>query len=80
MVFVIFDLTEHVEEEDTHILMQVLVVEEELGEESQVLAVDWVLVAINLKHSYGIFLIPINLISRRMKKGAAFTMSFEFNF
>lgn len=60
--------------------MQVLVVQEQLRKEGQVLAVNWILVPINLKHGHCIFLIPVNLIPRRMKKGTAFAMSFEFNF
>lgn len=80
MVFIIFDFTEHVEEEDAHILMQVLVVQEQLRQEGQVLAINRILIAINLKHSHCIFLIPVNLISRWMKKGTTFAMSFEFNF
>jgi hypothetical protein len=60
--------------------MEVFVVQEELRQEGQVLTVNWILIPINLKHGYCIFLIPVNLISRWMKKGTAFAMSFEFNF
>ncbi len=61
-VFVV--LGENVEEERLDVVVQRLVVEEELGEQTQVLTVDLVRVAVHLEH--GQVLAPVNLIRRRV--------------
>jgi len=72
MVLVIHYFTEDVEQKNTHIFMQILMVEEELGKECQVLAVNWVFVAINFKHGQLFLLVPIYLVAGRVRQGADF--------
>ena len=50
VIFVINDLTKNVEEENTHILVKVLMVKEKLGEEGQVFTIYWVFVTIYFKN------------------------------
>lgn len=76
MVFVIFDLTEDIEKEDAHILMKILMVKEEFGEEGEVFTVDWVLIPINLEHSHCVFFISVDFISRRMEQWTTLTVTF----
>ena len=49
----LISLTKYVEEKGVHIIVQRLVVQEQLGKEAQILAVDLVLAAIHLKDRYG---------------------------
>jgi hypothetical protein len=76
VILVVLDFAEHVEKEDAHVLVQVLVVQEQLRQEGQVLAVDWVLIPVDLEHGNRVLLVPVNLVSRRMKQRAALTVPF----
>ena len=78
MVFIVDDFTEDIEEENAHVFMKILVVEEELREKGQILAVNWIFIAIDLEHGQFLFLVPVDLITRRMSKGTNFRMAFEF--
>lgn len=77
VVLVVLDLAEDVEEEDAHVLVQVLVVKEELREKGQILAVNGVLVAIDLEDRHLIFLIAVDLVSGRMEEWAVLGVSVE---
>ena len=55
---------QHIEEEGLHIVIQGFVVEEEFGEQTQVLAVDLIRIAVYLKH--GQVFCTIDLIGWRM--------------
>ena len=72
MVLIVNDFTEDIEEENAHVLMKILVVEEELREEGQVLAVNWVFVAIDLEHGQFLFLVSVDLITWRVSKRTNF--------
>lgn len=56
-------LAEDVEEEEVDVVVERLVVEEELGEEAEVLAKDLFAVAVNLKH--GDVAVAVDLVARR---------------
>ena len=58
--------------------MQVFVIEEQLTHESQILAVDGVLVAVHLEHSYIRLLIAVYLVTWGVKEGALLSVSQEF--
>lgn len=79
MVLVIFNFAKDVEQKDAHILMKVLMIEEELRKKSQILAVDWIFIAIHLKNSNTIFEIAVYLISRRMEQRTYFGMFLELD-
>ena len=72
MVLIVNDFAEDIEEENAHVLMKILVVEEELREEGQILAVNWVFVAIHLKHGQFLFLVSVDLITWRVSKRTNF--------
>ena len=62
---------QHVEEEEVHVVVQCLVVEEELGEVAQVLAVDLLLLAVDLEVGQGhrvavpvLVRVPVDLVPR----------------
>lgn len=55
-------------------------IQEQFRQEGQVLAVYRVLISVNLKHSHCIFLVAVNLITRRMEKGAVLAVAFELGF
>lgn len=57
--------------------MQILVIEEKLGHEGQVLAIDWVFIAIYLKNSNIGFFVSVDLITRRMEERTSLRVSFE---
>ena len=78
MVLVVLYFAEHVEEKDAHILVQVLVVEEELRQEGEVLAVDRILVAVDLEHRHCVLLVAVDFVAGRVEEGAAFGVAFEF--
>lgn len=61
-------LGEDIKEEGLDIVVERLVVEEELGEQAQILTVDFVLLAIHLKH--GEISRAVNFVTRRMAQGA----------
>jgi hypothetical protein len=69
-VLIVLDIAEHVEEEDSHVLVQVLVVEEELREEGQVLTVERVLVAVDLEDRHLVLLVAIDLVAGRVEERA----------
>lgn len=78
MVLIIFDLTEDIKKENTHIPLEILMVKEELGEKAEVLTVDWVLRSIDFEHGHLLLFVPVYLISRRMEKRAIFAMTLDF--
>lgn len=80
MVLVVLYFTEHIEKENTHILMQILVVEEQLRQKGEVLAIDGILVAVDLEHSHCVFLIAVDLITRWMKKRTTLRVPLELHF
>ena len=57
-------LSHDIEQEGLHVVVQRLVVEEQLGQQTQILAVDLVLLAVYFKHRYGS--LPVHFISRGM--------------
>ena len=59
---------QHVEEEGLDVVVERLVVEEELREQTQVLAVDLAHVAVHLKHR--VLATPVDLVGRRLKQAA----------
>ena len=59
-------LREHVEQEQVHVVVQRLVVQEQLGQEAQVLAVHLLLAAVNLEHRHAV--VPVNLVARRVQQ------------
>ena len=61
---------EHVEEEGLYVVVERLVVEEQLGEEAQVLAVDLIDVSIHLK--YREFAVAVDLVGGRVVQTALF--------
>ena len=46
-------LTQDIEEEGIHVVIERLVIQEELGHQAQALAIDFVLLAVNLKNRDG---------------------------
>lgn len=78
MILVIFDLAEHIEEENAHIFVEILVVEEEFREEGQVLAIDRVFIAIDLENCNVVLFVAIDLIARRVIEGTDERVAFEF--
>jgi hypothetical protein len=80
VVLVVLNFAQHIEEENTHILVQVLVVEEQLRQKGEVLAIDGILVAVDLEHSHRVLLIAVDLITGRMKKRAALGVPLELHF
>ena len=79
MVLIVNYFTEDVEQENAHIFMKVLVVKEELRKESQVLAVNWIFVAIDLENGQFLFLVPVDLITRGVSQGTDFRVTSEFD-
>ena len=77
MILVILDFTEDIEQKDTHIFMQIFVIEEELGQKSKIFAIDWVFIAVYLKNSNFLFFISVDLITRRMEERANLGVAFE---
>jgi hypothetical protein len=80
VILVVLDLAEHVEEEDAHVVVEVLVVQEELREERQVLAVDWVFITVHLENGHFALLIAVDLISGGVEEGADLAVLTQFNF
>lgn len=80
MVLVVLNFAQHIEEENTHILVQVLVVEEQLRQKGEVLAIDGILVAVDLEHSHRVLLVAVDLVPRWMKKRAALRVPLELHF
>ena len=68
-------LTEHIEVEGVYVVVQGLVVEEQLRNETQVLAVSLLILCINLEE--GDRIISIDLIAWWVSDQAALTMSDE---
>lgn len=79
MVLVVLDLAEDVEEKDAHVLVQVLMVEEQFGEEGQVLAVDRVLAAVDFEHGHLVFLVAVDLVAGGVVEGADFGVAPQFH-
>ena len=52
-------------------------VQEKFRQESQILTINWVFVAVDFKNCHFVFLIPVYLIAWRMKKRAYFAMPLE---
>ena len=77
MILVVHNLTEDIEEENAHIFMQILVIEEEFGEECQILTVDGIFVAINFEHGEFFLFVPVDLVTRRVGEGADFRVPLE---
>ena len=65
----------NVKEEGLHIVVQSLVVQEELGNETQILAIDLLLLAIHFKHAD--FTVSVDLIPGRMSHGAFVLVSLQ---
>lgn len=68
VILVILDFTENIEKENAHILVKILMVEEELRQKGQVLAVNGIFITIDLEYSYFVLLVPIDLVARRVVK------------
>lgn len=79
MILVIFDLTEYIEQENAHILVKILMVQEKLRQECQIFTVYWIFIAINLENCYFAFFVPVDLITWRMEKRANLRVPFELN-
>ena len=80
VVLVVLYLAQHVEEEDAHVLVQVLVVQEQLRQEGQVLAVNRVLVAIYLEDRDGVLLVAVDFVAGRVEEGTGLGVAAEFYF
>ena len=80
MVLVVLDFAEHIEEENAHVLVQVLVVQEQLRQKGEVLAIDGILVAVDLEHSHCVLLVPVDLIAGRMEERAALGVPLALHF
>lgn len=78
MVLVIFYFAENVEEENAHIFVEVFMIEEEFGEESQVLAVYWVFIAVDLENCDLFLYVSIDFVAGRVVQGTALRMPFQF--
>lgn len=52
-------------------------VQEQLGQEAQILAVDWVLGAVDLEHCDFILLVPVNLVARWVEQGATLAVPLQ---
>lgn len=72
MILVILNFTEDIKEENTHIFMQIFVIEKQFGEKCQILTVYWIFIAINFKNCNFVFNVSIDLISWGMIKGTTF--------
>ena len=68
-------LGEDIEQERLHVIVQRLVVQEQLDQETQVLTVDLVGVAVHLVHGHPV--LPVDLITRRMSPGTLLEMSLQ---
>lgn len=77
MILVILDFTEDIEQENAHIFMKILMVEEELRQKGQVLAVYWIFITIDLEYSYFVLLVPIYLVPRRVVKRTCLGMPLQ---
>jgi len=75
------NLTEHIEEEDGRVILKRLVVQEELGQITQVLTVDDLLCSVDLKHTdRHIQLVrPVYLIAGRVSKFALSGVPVQLN-
>ena len=80
MVLIILYFAKDVEKEDTHVFVEVLMVQKQFGQEGKVFTVDRIFIAINLKHSHIILLISIDFISGRVEQRAYLGVTFEFYF
>lgn len=80
MVLIVFDLAKHVEQEDTHIFVEVLVVEEELGQKGQIFAIDWVFVTVDLENCHLALLVTVDLVAGGVKEGTYLGVALELDF
>ena len=76
MILVVHNLTEDIEEENAHIPLQIFVIEEQFGEEAEVLTVDRVFGSVDFEHSDFELLIAIDFVSGRVIEWAVFAMPF----
>ena len=76
VVLIIFDFAENIEEENAHIPLQIFVIEEQFGEEAEVLTVDRVFGSVDFEHSDFELLIAIDFVSGRVIEWAVFAMPF----
>lgn len=79
MILIVLNLTQDIEQENAHILMQIFMIQEQLRQKSQVFTVDWVFIAIDFKNSHTVLLITIDLIPWGMEQRAGFTVPFELD-
>lgn len=70
MILVVFDFTQHIEQEYTHILMQILMVQEQLRQKGQVFTVNWIFVAVDLENCNLAFFVTVDLVTWRVEQWA----------
>ena len=68
-------LGQHVEQEGLHVVVEGLVVQEELDQETEVLTIDLVRVAVHLEHGHPV--LPIDLHPGRMSPGTLLHVSLQ---
>lgn len=79
MILIVLNLTQDIEQENAHILMQIFMIQEQLRQKSQVFTVDWVFIAVDFKNSHTVLLITIDLIPWRMEQRTGFAVPFELD-
>ena len=79
MILIVLNFAKHIEQENTHILMQVFMIQKQLRQKRQVFTIDRVFIAIDFKNSHTVLLISIDIIPRGMKERTALTMPFELD-
>jgi hypothetical protein len=79
VVFIVLDFTEDIEEEDTHIFVKVLMVQEELGEEGQILTIHWILVAVDLEDCDLVLLVAVDFIPWRMEEWTVLRVAMQLD-
>lgn len=71
----VVELSHHVEQEGVRVVVESLVVEEELGQQTEILSVAFVLPAVDLEERNRLF--PVNLVTRRVPKVAFGNVSLQ---
>ena len=77
-VFPVLNLAQDVEEEDGEVFVEVFVVEEQLGEVAQVLAVDRVLGPVDFEHRDLLLFVPVDLVAGGVVQQTGLAVPLEF--
>ena len=79
VVLIVLDFAEHVEEENLHVVSQILMVHKQLRQIPPILTVSRILGPIDLKDRHHILLIAVDLVPGRMHEGTLPVMSNQFS-